>query len=103
DRAPGTASQAAQDPRGGGEPASVGDRDRSDRGVSREEEGRRAMNVKGVYEKRPGIWYFHVSHGGRQIHRRGGSFQAAVRGRERAQERIDLGLAPFPEKKAEPA
>lgn len=62
-----------------------------------------AMKPKGVYEKRPGTWYFHVSHKGRQIHRRGGSFQAAVRGRERAQERIDLGLEPFPTKKTESA
>jgi integrase len=58
------------------------------------------MNAKGVYLKRkdPDVWYFHVSHEGKQIHRRGGSLEAATRRREVAQDRIDRGLAPFPEK-----
>jgi integrase len=65
------------------------------------------MRAKGVYLKcRDGdgkeVWYYHVSYQRKQIHRRGGSLQAAIRGREKAQERIDLGLSPFPEKTAKP-
>lgn len=65
------------------------------------------MKVKGVYLKSRGldgkeVWYYHVSYQSKQIHRRGGSLQAAIRGREKAQERIDLGLEPFPEKPLEP-
>jgi integrase len=61
------------------------------------------MKVKGVYEKRPGVWHYYVSYGGKQIHRRGGKLEAAIRGREKAQDRIDKGLTPFPEKPVEPA
>jgi hypothetical protein len=59
--------------------------------------------MKGVYEKRPGVWYYHVSCEGKQVHRRGGKYEAAVRGREKAQDRTDKGLEPFLEKRVEPA
>jgi integrase len=59
--------------------------------------------MKGVYEKRPGAWFYHVSYQGKQIHRRGGrSEEAAIRGRVKAQDRIDKGLTPFPEEAAKP-
>jgi integrase len=65
------------------------------------------LRVKGVYLKcrdRDGreVWYYHVSYRGKQVHRRGGSVEAAIRGREKAQDRIDKGLEPFPEKAPEP-
>jgi integrase len=61
------------------------------------------VKVKGVYEKRPGVWHYYVSYGGKQIHRRGGKLEAAIRGREKAQDRIDKELTPFPEKPVDPA